>query len=780
MATETREKEQPVEGDAAILKELRDNFDLALEFEKDNRELAKADLKILAGETWSKDDAAQRAADGRPCLRFPMLPQYVDQVVGDWRQNRVDIQARPGTGQESVREYVSEDGKPVAAHEAYAGLIRAITKDGKADQARDTALEQCVSCGFGHYRVITEYSKDGFDQVIGFERIRDQFAVLWDPSATDYSRRDAMWCLVAADIPRVKFEQDYPDAIQSSNDLEEGHGDWMKPDTVRLVEYFKRVPVKRTLYLLSDGRIVRGDEQFEAVKDELAASGVTVTKERQVEDHELNWYLCTGAEILDRRDGQGDESMPGRLIPIVSVWGKEEYAGEGQVRYRSLIRYAHDAQRMFDYMRSAGIERIALEPKAPLIIGKSQIGDYEGLYKTANTVNHAFLPYDDTENKAPPQRNMPPQAGSAYIQEAELARNDVRAAIGMYQASLGERSNETSGKAIMARQRESDVMSFPYLDNAARSIEYEYEVIADLIPAIYDTRRIARILNADDSEVRVIFNDEILDEQTGNLVKMNDLSIASFDVSCSVGPSYTTQRQQATESMIEFVQAVPAAGALTGDLIAKAQDWPGADEFAKRLKFMLPPEVRQEEDSEQEVPPHVQQMVEQSQQIIQQLEAQLQELAPQLQQSQTAIEQAKAETVAAKMQQQLNKQAADIAAKQMKVDYDERVLTLSHEVDKIKDSLNAKQGDQSSQLLQAHQEGMAKTDQAMVAFQQTSHMLAESMAQNATVMAQAVAAIGQAAERMATAAEQTAKYMGADRTIVKDQRGEPVGVRIVQ
>jgi hypothetical protein len=75
---------------------------------------------------------------------------------------------------------------------------------------------------------------------------------------------------------------------------------------------------------------------------------------------------------------------------------------------------------------------------------------------------------------------------------------------------------------------------------------------------------------------------------------INDLSYGKYDAVVTIGPSYATQRLEAADSMIQFVQAVPQAGAVMGDLLAGSMDWPNADEIAERLKKVLPPGLADE------------------------------------------------------------------------------------------------------------------------------------------------------------------------------------------
>lgn len=763
-----------------LIEELIENYEIASTYEKRNFKLAREDLDIISGKTWSEDDEAQRKLDGRPCLKFPILNQYTDQVIGDWRQNRVDIVVSPAAGHKQNKAYVDEDGNEVPTHEGRAGMIRAIAKSGGADIARDTAFEHAVSCGFGHYRLITEYNGSGFDQDIRYRKINDQFSVHWDPGAEEYDRRDAEWAIVMVSMPKKSFERKYPgmavhDNLPMEADQYDGLKEWFTEDEVRIAEYFRKEPVKKMMYLLPDGRVLRDDEKnYQSVLDELAAQGLEPVKQREIEDHDVIYMQSTGVEIID-----GPRKWPGRFIPIISVWGKEHPEGDGKVTYRSLIRYAHDAQRMFDYMRTSAIERAALEPKVPYTIGKSQIGDYEEYWATANTTNHAYLPYDDEVNPAPPQRTFPPQVAQAYFHESEQARNDVKASIGMYDAAVGGRSNETSGKAIIARQRESDIMSFPFIDNMGRSVQYEYEVVNDLIPHIYDTRRAARMLNSDDTEVRMTLFDTVMDEETGNKVTINDISQDKFDISVSVGPSYTTQRQETAEAMMEFISKVDGAGQLTGDLVAKALDFVGKEDFAKRLRYLLPPEVREAEDmeaaGEEPVPMHIKAQLDQLTEMNTMLEQAVQELQPQLQEKDAQLQKSQASEATAKAQQQMDKQAADIELQRKQVDYDKRLLKLEQRID---DRAAQDKAEREQMAQTVHEQGAAQQSEVLANFTTVAQELVGTIQAQGEAMMAASASIQQGAEQMASSADLIARYFAANRSMDVDEEGRPTKVTV--
>ena len=113
--------------------------------------------------------------------------------------------------------------------------------------------------------------------------------------------------------------------------------------------------------------------------------------------------------------------------------------------------------------------------------------------------------------------------------------------------------------------------------------------------------------------------------------------------------------------MTELIRAYPAAAPVLGDLLAKNLDWPGADEIAKRLQALLPPQLQGETDD-----PQVQAVVQQATQATQQLQAQVMQLTQQLQavmadksveQQKVAIDRFKAETERMKVAHEIQQPA---------------------------------------------------------------------------------------------------------------------------
>lgn len=546
-----------------ILSEARERLRLAIDADAENRQSAIDDLKFIDGEQWPEQILNERISSGRPCITINKMPTFIDQVVGDQRQNRPDIKVVPVDSKGDVR-----------IARILGGWIKHVMQVSQADIVIDHAFEHAVACGYGAFRVTTKYTEDfSFNQEAYVGKIDNALAVYWGRHSK-YDASDAPYCFIISDIDREEYKQKYGDDPMPFNQADSQFIDgWAREDTVRIAEYFIKEAINKEIYLLEDGRIV----------DELNLGDLPI-KQKTIKSYKVKWYLLSGNKILDEKEWVGR-----KYIPVVPVWGKQLNIG-GKLKTRGLIRYAKDPQRMYNYWQSSDTEIIALAPKTPYLVTPEQISGHESQWGEAHRRNYPYL-LVNPDPRAPgwPKREPPPQASSAMVTKIQMADQEIRDTAGLQKAALGMQSNERSGAAIRERKMEGDTGTFSFVDNLSRSIEQLGRILLDMAPGILDTERIIRLgLNDGGSE----FEHINIENESGDI--MNDISIGTYDVVVRTGPSYATQRTEARISMAEFIQYDPASASLIGDLYARAMDWPGAEEVASRLEFRLPPELREE------------------------------------------------------------------------------------------------------------------------------------------------------------------------------------------
>lgn len=611
-------------------------FERAESAEDTNRTDFKEDIKFARlSKQWPDGVEKQRIHEQRPMLTINKVAPVIRQVVNDARLNRPAMTVRP----------MDSNSDPDTA-ELITGLIRNIEQSSDADIAYDTAIDNAVSGGFGYFRINLDYANDidpaagldtlgpeAFEKDIKLERIVNPLSVYADPDSTSATSSDWNVCLITEDMKRKDFEKKYPDAsLAGFHGDESSRGDWISEETVRVAEYWVRERTEKLIVLVAfpdDETQILALEDYKKREAEIARlGGQPVGAPRPIPSHKVTQYLLTAAEVLETND------WPGTFIPIVPVYGDEVFC-DGKRYFRSIIRDAKDANRMFNYWRTTTTELIALAPKAPYLVEDGAIVD-EDKWATSNTISHPYLEYG--RGTTPPQRQPFPPVPSGAMQEAMNAADDIKSITGIYDASLGARSNETSGRAISARQREGDVSSFHFIDNLTRAIRHAGRIILDLIPKVYSTPRIIRVLGDDGKVEAKSINQPMMDkdDEGREISRIYDLRLGRYDLSVTAGPSFSTRREETATQMIEFIRSYPDAAPIIGDLLAKNLDWPGAEEIAKRLEKILPPQVRDEQGGG--IPLEIQQQMQQMQQVIQQMGQQLQQAQQDRQGEQAKLE----------------------------------------------------------------------------------------------------------------------------------------------
>jgi hypothetical protein len=593
-------------GSEDILTVARSRMSMAISAFSETRESELDDLRFYAGSPdnqwqWPADVLQTRGAvqgqtiNARPCLTINKLPQHVKQITNEQRMNRPAIKVIP-----------ADDKADIDVADVYNGVIRHIEYISDADVAYDTSCENQVAYGEGYIRLLTEYcDENSFDQDIKIGRVRNSFSVYMDPLIQDPTGADARWCFITEDMPKAEYERAYPDSAPISTLMSLGTGDqsvsqWINENTVRIAEYFY-IEYEKAKLNLYPGNVTAFDGTPE--DKQLRAMFGKPLRQRTVDRKKVKWCKINGYEILEERDWAGS------YIPVVRVIGNE-FEVDGRVYVSGLVRNAKDAQRMYNYWVSQEAEMLALAPKAPFIGYGGQFEGYEQQWKTANTQNWPYLEVnpDVTDGQGAvlplPQRAQPPMASSGLLQAKSGAAEDIKSATGQYNASLGMTSNERSGKAILARQREGDVGTYHYVDNLARAIRHVGRQLVDLIPKIYDTERIARIIGEDGEPSTVKMNPmqeepvkKIVNQDGIVIDKIYNPSVGKYDVRVITGPGYATKRQEALESMAQLLQGNPQLWQVAGDLFVKNMDWPGAQDLAKRFQKTLDPKVLADEDN---------------------------------------------------------------------------------------------------------------------------------------------------------------------------------------
>lgn len=580
-------KPEASKAEAGSLEEMRARYEKATEYWSPKFDDMRADIRFVTvpGNQW--DEELKRRRGNRRCYEFPKLRGQVLQIINEMRQTRPQGKVRG-----------VEDGDRGLA-ELMQGIARNIEDVSHAEDAYDIAGDSQVKGGFGCWRICTDYLRDDdFEQDIRIKAVPNPFGVKLDPAAVELDRRDGLFAFVEELLPKSEFERLHPDA-DLTDFFEDRHTvNWHDKGQVRVAEYWYKMPAKRTLIRLSDGRVLYQDElgaDEQAVANALAAMNtgqdgqpspnpLTITHAREVDTHTVCMRLTNGAQWLSEV-----YKFPSKFIPIVPVWGNINNI-DGDDYISGAVRFGKDQQRLHNSHRTAAIEAVAKAPKAPFIVKKSWIEGNEAQWRNANAEDYPYLVVNDDASGLPQRANQA-EVPMALIQLGQMDNDDMKAATGIYDASLGARSNETSGRAINARKLQGATASFQYVDNMAKAVRFTYEILIDLIPKVYDTQRVVSVLGEDGGRQWKTLYQEIPHPETGAPVVVNDIRKGKYDTSVTVGPSFATQRMEAAQAFADMAGQIGGSAPMLGPLLAygviKNQDLPGMEEVDSAMRKFL-------------------------------------------------------------------------------------------------------------------------------------------------------------------------------------------------
>lgn len=566
-----------------FLRDMREQYQNDVDFDRINRDQALDDKKFSAGEQWDPIVLEQRK--GLPCLVINNIPQFTAQLVGDWRESRKAIKVVPSNDEDVDIASVRGD------------LIRAIEMQSRADRVYDSSFESLVQCGDGDFRISVEYARDDiFDQDIFIRPIEDCLATVWDRYSVDPTGRDARRVFVDDRLPKKEFCKKWPDATPdslNSDDLIDkiSMTGWVDNDSYRVTEYWRLVERQRLMALFQNGKMFEINQ--DNIEQIIGENGDPV-KTRLVWCTYAQMHLVTGFAIL-----AGPYEYRLNRLPIIRMSGRVVNVGGRRVRY-GLVRFMKDAVRLKNFWRSVAAEQLGYAPKAKWIAPESAVEGREEAFRKAHLSRDPLLIYNDGA-EAPPTLIPPPPVEASLLNEASINAQDMKDVTGIHDASLGIKSNETSGRAIMARQKEGDIASLTFYDNANAAVLEAGDVINQLIPQIYDGTRVIRTIGEDEA----LKFQKINDPMDPNAI---DLSVGQYDVALTTGTSYTTRRVEAAQAMMDAIQVWPQLMEVAGDLVAKAQDWPGADKLAERLEKLNPIAQEEKGGAPQVTPQQLQEM----------------------------------------------------------------------------------------------------------------------------------------------------------------------------
>jgi hypothetical protein len=606
-------------------------FEEGTAFEQDFRSKYDEDMNFYMADSDNQDqwpDAVKtaRQAEQRPMLTINKVQTHVNHVVNEMRENRPRISVHPTNTQANYE-----------AAEVFDGMIRHIENASNAEEIYENAMLTLTAGGVGYWRINTQYeSENTFDQVVRIDPIPDPLTVVIDPYCRKADCSDAGWAVLYEDMPRDRFDSEFPGEADSIRD-DDFSNQRLTDGMIRVMEFFERDIGTEWLYELQSetGPVCfrksrNGAEAVKIAHDAWEASRELddgQARRRKVTVDTISWYKIANGRVIE------STTWAGKYIPIVRVTAIERVK-DGKLDRKGLVRFMKDAQRMYNYNASAAVEFGALQSKTPYVGPVEAFDGLENYWRDANTKNHAYLPYnglDDTGNPiASPQRQNPPTAAPVFAQGMQDAERQMMMSSGQYESTFSEQANEVSGKAILERKSQGNRATFHFLERTAIGIAYTGKILIDLIPKIYDTQRVVRIIGEDGSEEQQITIDPqaqaaVAKQQENNadneVQTVFNPAVGEYDVISVVGPNYQTRRENAFDAMTQVLGGNGQLMQVFGDLWMSQADFPMANKLAERLRNWIPSNILNGGPSPQE-----QELQQQNQQLMQQVQALSQQL----------------------------------------------------------------------------------------------------------------------------------------------------------
>jgi len=539
--------------------------------ERDQREKSVEDRKFCDSEDGQWDDNAKEKRKNRPRYTINKVAPIIDQVIGDQRQTETSAKVRPlKAGMKKTADILT-------------GLIRDIEQKSQAKGVYDHGFDEKLKGGYGGWRVITKRNEDDiFKQEIEICQIDSADTSLFFGPSVKYDKRDSKYAFLVKSVSITDFKAEYPNATLTGFDVDvitdQSCKVWFSQDSMLIAEYWVKQEYKTMMGLLSDGRVINMEEEKD-VLDELAKAGIEVVDQQEAELNKVICYKMNGAEIYE-----DPKEFASKYIPLVPDYGHITNI-EGKTYVRGMIRFAKDSNRIYNYLVSTDIETQALTPKDPYWYTPKQVDGYKTEYEQFAVNGNIFMPFNPDElSPGPPTRTGSPSVNMAAAEAIRRASMDIDASMGFFGPAKGDAPQLLSEKSIISQAEKGDRGIYLFVDNHLKSKQYTYDILIDMIPRIYDTQQQIRILGADGLSEDVMINETVRDEQSGEDVIVNDLSLGKYGVIATNGPAFATKRQETTEQLIKLADSLPVFAEFIPDLVAKNLDVNESEEMFTRIR----------------------------------------------------------------------------------------------------------------------------------------------------------------------------------------------------
>lgn len=452
-------------------------------------------------------------------------------------------------------------------------VMRGLQRTGNVTQVYNKARRDQVCGGVAYSIVKLGYAgKRGFGKTIKYEYLDNYQNVYPDMEVQTPTFSDMRDCLIKRDVPRNQWEE------ETGN-----KPDWPKGQkTKELWYYWVREDVKDTEYLVGDAGVLGSSLPMKGKEPDLSTVMMDEMGEplsRPVEDYTWCWYKIAEDKVLD------DEDWRGSYPPIIACTGRK-VVSQGKITYQPLTQFAEEAQKVYTIIENIIGMRLSRSPfskwkiaiesldiKAISDLRKASItGDFDILYKSLDASGKPIPIPEEVE---------PYVLDPLLIELQREQKRKIQEIFGIYDANLGQKSNEQSGVAIRERAQGGELSNFDLQVNYMEYVEQNGRVTLDLIPKVLTAPQQIAFVDEEDKTVLGWIN------TTGGISFSPD---EEYNLSIEAMPISQTAREDEAQALMDMAEKIPliANNPQAAALIVKSQPGRYSGQIAEILQGVNP------------------------------------------------------------------------------------------------------------------------------------------------------------------------------------------------
>ncbi len=530
---------------AQFKKDISDDADTA----RTAAEAAEEDMRFVnvAGGMW--EDFHTDDFDDRTKMEFDLASNYLNRFVGEWNQNRVGVVFEPDD------DLASDDDA-----ELLNGIYRADFRQNSGKVATDNAVNETATCGYGCFELAATFEDDldpeNENQNVEWRVINNAYnSVFWDNAAKRIDKRDARRVTKLIQFTDQSFEETFPDASPVSAYTPETRllfkNDFFSPTFVYVGVRYEVMVKDENFFVYNDlenSKVIAFTEEEHKEKEaELKKNDLMIfVRERRIPNQFIEMTVFSGQEILE-----STKRIAGKWLPLIPLYGYRAYV-DGRETYRGVVRKLKDPSRMFNMQVSQLGENAASGGQDLPIFTHDQIAGYENDWADRNNKSYLLLnpAVDDDGNivaTAPTEYLKPAQLDGSTAALLQIVPQFIKDVTGG--APQDTVDPNLSGKAIRALQKRVDMNTQVINDNIANGIEWSGTVYQSMRAELQTSRRTVNTIGMDGTVSREELLKQVIDDDSGRVVEVNNLNGKKFSVYADVGAQYDTLREETTEDI---------------------------------------------------------------------------------------------------------------------------------------------------------------------------------------------------------------------------------------